>query len=269
MKTIKFVLFTLFGFLGFIYILILSYVYFYQGEMVFNASRLPNDYKFEFEGDFEELIIPSSDGIKLYGILFKVKKSKGLLFYLHGNSGSLDTWGNIANMYNNLGYDIFILDYRGFGKSEGIIENEAQVYNDVLLAYQKLLSRYEEDKITIIGYSIGTGPAVYLSSQSNPKRLILQAPYYNFLQYSESRVPFVPDFLKKFKFETNKFITTVKAPIYIFHGDLDRIIPMANSFKLSKILKANDYIYILKNQGHIGINENVEYISEVTKALSK
>ncbi|MFN7099119.1 MAG: hypothetical protein ACK4M4_01940 [Flavobacterium sp.] len=89
MKTLKFVMFSLFGFLGFIYLLIITYVYLCQGEMVFNASKLPRDYNFEFEGDFEEIVIPSSDNIKLHGILFKVKESKGLLFYLHGNSGVL------------------------------------------------------------------------------------------------------------------------------------------------------------------------------------
>lgn len=269
MKTIKFVLVTLFGFLGFIYAVILLYVYFYQGEMIFNASKLPSDYKFEFEGDFEELSIPSYDNVKLHGILFKIKKPKGLLFYLHGNSGALDTWGNIASIYNDLGYDIFILDYRGFGKSEGVVENEAQVNNDVLFAYQKLLSKYKEDKITVIGYSIGTGPATYLSSRSNPKSLILQAPYYNFLEYSETIVPFVPDFLKKFKFETNIFITKVKAFIYIFHGDIDNIIPMYNSVELSKMLKSNDRFYILKNQGHIGMSENQEYLSDLNNVLSK
>lgn len=269
MKTLKFVMFILSGFLGLIYLLIITYVYLCQGEMVFNASKLPRDYNFEFEGDFEEIVIPSSDNIKLHGILFKVKESKGLLFYLHGNSGGLDTWGDIANIYNNLGYNIFILDYRGFGKSEGVIENEGHVYQDVLLAYQKMLSRYQEDKITVIGYSIGTGPAVYLSSMSNPRCLILQSPYCNFLEYSDSRVPFVPDFLKKFKFETNKFITKVKAPIYIFHGDLDRIIPISNSERLSKILKPTDHFFTLKDQGHIGMNENVEYISELSRILSK
>ena len=269
MKTLKFVLLTLSGFLGIVYVLILSYVYFNQGEMIFYASKLSEDYKFEFEGNFEELTILSYDDIKLHGLLFKVKSPKGLIFYLHGNSGALDTWGNIAGVYTELGYDIFILDYRGFGKSEGAVENETQVFRDVLLSYEKLVTRYREDKIIIIGYSIGTGPATYLASVSNPKSLILQAPYYNFREYSETRVPFVPDYLKKFNFENNKFISKVKAPICIFHGDADNIIPIYNSVKLSKILKSNDQFYPLKNQGHLGFTENEEYLKELSKILVK
>ncbi len=269
MQKIKFVLITLIIFFGLIYILILSYIYFNQTEMIFNASKLSKDYKFQFEGNYEEINILSFDNVKLNGLLFKVKNSKGLVFYLHGNSGALDSWGNVAAVYNNLGYDIFILDYRGYGKSDGVIENEEQFYKDVLFSYKKLISIYKEERVIIIGYSIGTGSAAYLASVSNPKFLVLQATYFNFLEYSGVRVPFVPSFLKKFKFETNKFIPKIKSPIFIFHGDKDNVIPLNNSEKLSKILKPTDFFYVLKNQDHIGMNENEQYLLELKKVLEK
>ncbi|PKB17646.1 alpha/beta hydrolase [Flavobacterium sp. 5] len=269
MRTIKFVLVTLIAFFGLIYLLIISYIYFHQREMVFDASKLSKDYKFEFEGDFEELNISSFDNLKLNGLLFKTKKSKGLIFYLHGNSGALDSWGSIAKVYNDLGYDIFILDYRGYGKSEGVIENEEQFYKDILFSYNKLISRYKEEKTIIIGYSIGTGPAAYLASVAKPKYLILQAPYYNFIEYSGVIVPFMPNFLKKFKFETNKFVAKIKSPIFIFHGDKDNVIPFSNSKKLSEILKPTDHFYVLENQDHIGMNENEQYLLELKKLLEK
>jgi uncharacterized protein len=269
MEKIKFILITLIGFFVLIYLIILSYIYFHQTEMIFNASKLSKNYKFEFNENFEELKVITFDNLKLNGLLFKVKNSKGLVFYLHGNSGALDSWGNIASVYNNLGYDVFILDYRGYGKSDGVIENEEQVYKDVLFSYQKLVSIYKEEKTIIIGYSIGTGPAAYLASVTNPRCLVLQAPYYNFIEYSGTRVPFVPNFLKKFKFETNKFIVKIKSPIFIFHGDKDNVIPLSNSKKLSKIFKTVDHFYVLENQDHIGMNENEKYLLELKKILEK
>jgi alpha-beta hydrolase superfamily lysophospholipase len=235
--------------------------------MVFQSSKLAADYKFEFQQNFEEINITSFDGTKLNGLLFKAENAKGLIFYLHGNSGTLETWGNIAPNYTNLGYDIFILDYRGFGKSEGKINSEEQVYNDISAAYKHLLTKYKESKIIITGYSIGTGPATYLASNNKPKALILQAPYYNFLELSSSKVPFFPDFLKKFKFETNVFITKIKAPIYIFHGKEDRLIGYENSVRLSKLLKPTDHFYSLENQDHIGINENEDFLKELEGIL--
>ena len=157
MKALRFIFTSVLLLLGVIYSIYLSYVYFNQSEMVFRASKLPNDYQFQFQNNFEEITIPSFDGVKLNGLLFKSKNPKGLIFYLHGNAGSLDSWGNHADIYTRLGYDIFFLDYRGFGKSEGEIDDQEQVYKDITIAYETLMKRYDKNKTIIIGYSIGTG----------------------------------------------------------------------------------------------------------------
>lgn len=267
MQTIRFIILSLFTLFGAIYLLYLSYVYFNQGELIFIANKLPNNYKFEFNQNFEELNIPSFDAKKLNGLLFKTPNPKGLVFYLHGNAGSLDTWGSVAKNYTDLGYDIFILDYRGFGKSEGEIENQDQVFQDLTFAYNKLITKYDRNKVVIIGYSIGTGLATYLASIENPDKLILQAPYYNFIELSSGRVPFFPDFLKKFEFETDKYIVSVKSPIYIFHGNKDQVISCDNSIRLKKLLKPSDKVFILDGQGHLGINENSDFQRELKSIL--
>ena len=267
MRTLKFVLKYLLAFFGIIYLLYASYVYFNQEEMIFVASKLPKEYQFEFNNDFEELTIPSFDDKKLNGLLFETPNPKGLIFYLHGNAGALDSWGNTANVYTNLGYDIFILDYRGYGKSEGEIENQEQFLKDVSFAYATLAKRYRQDKIIIIGYSIGTGAATYLASTERPKMLILQAPYYNFLEFSSSRAPFLPNFLKKFTFPTNEYITKVKAPIYIFHGDEDHLISFDNSLRLQKRIKASDSLFRLAHQGHTGMNDNSDFQEKLSEIL--
>lgn len=267
MQTLRFIFLSLFTLFGGIYLFYLSYVYFNQGELIFIASKLPNNHKFEFNQDFEELNIPSFDNKKLNGLLFKTLNPKGLVFYLHGNAGSLDTWGSVAKNYTDLGYDIFILDYRGFGKSEGEIENQDQVFQDLTFAYSKLITKYDRNKVIIIGYSIGTGLATYLASIENPKKLILQAPYYNFIEFSSGRVPFVPDFLRKFKFETDKYIVKVKSSIYIFHGNKDQVIPYDNSIRLQKLLKPTDKVFILDGQDHLGINENSDFEEKLKNIL--
>ncbi|HQF47394.1 MAG TPA: alpha/beta fold hydrolase [Flavobacterium alvei] len=267
MQTVRFIILSLLTLLGGIYLLYVGYVYCNQGELIFVANKLPNDYKFEFKQDFEELNISSFDNKKLNGLLFKTPNPKGLVFYLHGNAGSLDTWGSIAENYTDLGYDIFILDYRGFGKSEGEIESQDQVFKDLTFAYNKLITKYDRNKVVIIGYSIGTGLATYLASVEKPEKLILQAPYYNFIEFSSGRVPFVPDFLKKFKFETDKYIVKVKSPIYIFHGNKDQVISCENSIRLQKLLKPTDKVFILDNQDHLGINENSDFQDELKRIL--
>jgi uncharacterized protein len=268
MESFKFIITRFLSLIGIIYILYISYIYFNQAEMVFVANKLPENYKFSFNQKYEEININSYDGKKQNGLLFKTQNSKGLIFYLHGNAGSLDSWGNNAKIYTDLGYDIFILDYRGFGKSEGEIENQEQVFRDLNVVYDALISKHKYKKTIFIGYSIGTGLATYLASIKQPDLLILQAPYYNFLEFSTGRVPYFPDFLKKFQFETNTYFDEIKCPIYIFHGNDDSLISIENSYKLIKLFKNRDSLFVLENQGHLGINDNLEY-QEYLKEILK
>src|SRR5664279_1053499 len=148
-------------------------------QQIFPASKLSKDYNFHFKGKYSEKTILTSDGILLSSLLFYADTSKGVIFYLHGNTGSLDKWGKIASIYTALHYDIFMLDYRGYGKSGGAIKNEKQLYEDVQLAYDYVINKYAENKIVILGFSIGSGPAAMLAATNNPKKLILQAPYFS------------------------------------------------------------------------------------------
>lgn len=260
---------TVFSLIAVIYLLFISYIYINQVEIIFDSSKLTKDFKFKFNQEFEEINVKSFDDKKLNGLLFKAKDPKGIVFYLHGNSGALDSWGDIASVYTDLGYDIFILDYRGYGKSEGKIESEEQVFKDISFAYKNILKRYDEKNAVIIGYSIGTGFAAYLASNNNPKMLILQSPYYNFLEFSSTRIPYVPDLFKKFKIETNLFIVNVKAPVFIFHGKNDNLIPIQNSDRLSKLLHKGSLFCKLDNQDHLQMNQNLDYQKKLKSVLQK
>lgn len=266
-KTLKFLVIALLALFAIIYVIIVSYVYFNQVGMIFQSVALPKEHQFDFESKFEELNVKSFDGVNLNGLLFKAENSKGLIFYLHGNAGTLDGWGKIAKTYTNLGYDIFILDYRSFGKSEGEIENEEQLNKDIAAVYKKLRERYSENKIVIAGYSIGSGMAAILASENKPKALLLQSPYFSFTELSGSKVRFFPDFMKKFHFETYQYLPKVKGPIYIFHGLDDQLIPSENSVRLSKLLGAKAHFYALKGQGHIGMNENEAFQQQLKTIL--
>ena len=261
-KSLKFIFISLGSILSAIYVLYVSYLYFNQEGMIFQPEILPKDYKFSFSGEFKELSIPVDDTIKLSGILFKAENSRGLIFYLHGNGGSVKGWSDIAQTYTDMGYDIFRLDYRGYGKSNGKIESENQFYQDVKKAYSYLLKQYPQERVVIIGYSIGTGPATMLASISNPKALVLQAPYYSLKETINGSAPFMPDFLQKYDFETYKFLKKVKAPVCIFHGTDDYVLSYSNSEKLKNILKKGDTLVTLPGQGHNGITDNEIFKSD-------
>ena len=252
----------------FSFIAIVGLLYFMQEKLIFFPEKLKKEYQFTFEQSFEELNIKTVDNVLLNGLLFKADSAKGLIFYLHGNAGSLNSWGEIAETYTNFNYDIFMLDYRGYGKSEGSISSQNQMYEDVQTAYNKLKTKYDESKIIILGYSIGTGPASKLASLNRPKLLILQAPYFSLKDVVEHNFPLIPSFILKYKFETNKYIKDCKMPIIIFHGDKDEVIYYESSVKLQKIIKETDTLITLKGHGHNGMSTNIAYLKELEKILS-
>jgi pimeloyl-ACP methyl ester carboxylesterase len=241
---------------------------FQQESLIFFPQKLPVDYQFRFDQEFEEIYIPTKDGAMLHGLLFKAAAPKGLIFYLHGNAGSVDSWGWIAKTYTDLNYDIFVLDYRGYGKSEGRISSETQFYEDVQAAYDQMKKRYTEDRMVVAGYSIGTGAAAMLASANQPKLLVLQAPYYSLCDLMQNLYPIIPTFLLKYKFDTYRFVEKTKAPVVLFHGDLDEIIYHGSSEKLKAHLKPTDKVIVLKGQGHNGMNENPNYQQALAKVLA-
>ncbi|NEU07332.1 alpha/beta hydrolase [Flavihumibacter sp. R14] len=236
-------------------------------QIIFSPSALSRDYKFDFPGTFEERSITMKDGIVLNGVLFRAKASKGLVFYLHGSSGALNGWGKTAPNYTRLGYDIFILDYRGYGKSGGKLENEQQFYDDLQYAYDDLKADYPENKTIILGYSIGTGPAAQLAARNHPSKLILLAPYYSMEDFLPRLVPGIDVNLIRYKFKTYEFVQHVKAPVIIFHGEEDKVVYPGSSEKLKGFFKANDQLHSLKGVDHYGIGESPAFLAELGNIL--
>lgn len=230
-----------------------------QEKMLFYPEILPADYRFSFKYNFKEYFIKVDDKTKLNGLLFHADSSKGLIFYLHGNAGSIDSWGGIADIYLKNNYDFFILDYRGYGKSQGKISSEKQLYRDIQIAYDTLKTKYNEKSIVIIGYSIGTGLAAELASVNNPKLLILKAPYFNMIDLAHHYIKILPSFLIRYKLRTDRFIQKLKCPLILFHGNQDEIIYVGSSYKLQKLFKQEDRLIILNGQKHNGINDNEVY----------
>lgn len=181
-----------------LYIILCVGLYFFQENLIFFPQKIEKNYQFNFTQDFEELTFQASDGESLNGLLFKADNTKGLIFYLHGNAGLLRSWGNVASTYTDLNYDIFILDYRGYGKSEGNISSQIQLFEDNQMIYDEIKKKYREEDIIILGYSIGTGLASKLASDNEPKQLILQAPYYSLTDMMSQRFLFIPTFMLKY-----------------------------------------------------------------------
>ncbi len=253
--------------LGCTYVLLCCLAYFIQEKLIFFPQKLNNDYRFNFPQRFEEIRIETDDDQILHGLLFKAKNPRGLIFYLHGNAGSLAGWGEVASIFTDLNFDLFMLDYRGYGKSTGSIQNEKQLLQDVQTAYSEMLKLYDEEKVIVLGYSIGTGPAAMLGATNNPKMVILQSPYYSLADVVKQTVPVIPVFLLRYKLETNRYLKECRMPVVLIHGDSDEVIPYSQSLKLKSVFKSSDMLITLPGQTHNGMSSNPDYQKTIKKIL--
>jgi uncharacterized protein len=184
-----------------------------------------------------------------------------------GSNGAVDIWSKIAPTYTELGYDIFLLDYRGYGKSESKVTSEKQLYSDVQTVYDKLKLRYPELKIILIGQSIGSAPAAMLAAYNNPRKLILHAPYYSLPDWISNVVPGFDTLNMKYQLKTYEYLQAVKAPVIVFHGDADNAIYLGSSQKLSAFFRPGDELVILKGEGHTDFTSNKDYLEKLKSIL--
>lgn len=165
--------------IGIIYLALCLIFYFFQDYFFFRPEILPRQFEYRYPFPFEEVHFDMEDGGTINGIHFKVPNAKGVVYYLKGNSKSIKGWGKFARDFVSKGYDFFMIDYRGFGKSEGR-RTESTLFNDAQTVYKWLYSKYREDQIVVYGRSLGSGIAARIAAWNDPKMLLLDSPYYSF-----------------------------------------------------------------------------------------
>ncbi len=234
-----------------LYLVLCLLAYFFQEKLIFVPSKLPADYQFQFKQRFKEVYLTNSDygGAKIHALHFYADNPQGVILYFHGNAGSLAGWGEVAGDLVAMGYDVFMPDYRAYGKSKGKL-SEAALFSDAKMAYDHLLEAYPQEQITIFGRSLGTGIGAQLASEVTCKSLILETPYYNLIDVGRSLIPILPiQLLTKYPVRSDLYLQTVDEPIHIFHGMKDELVPYASGKKLYESLNDKEITLITIPEG--------------------
>ncbi len=250
-----------------IYLLAILILFLLQDKIVFHNVKLPQNHTFRLPQKFDEVNLNTIDKKVLNALHFKVENPKGVLLYFHGNAGNLDRWGKITGYFTKFDYDVFVVDYRSYGKSTGDF-NEKRMYEDAQLCYDYLKEKYSEDRISIYGRSLGCTFAIKVASQNKPKQLILEAPFYNLKNVAKYHYPYVPyGFLLKYKFTSNKYIKNVTCKITIFHGTKDKVIPIKSSKKLASNANNKTKYIVIENGTHHNLFDFENYQTTIAKIL--
>ena len=245
----------------------LAFLYVMQERMLFPATVLPADFRFRFPQPFEEIRIPVN-GAVLDALHFTQDDAKGLVFFLHGNAGNLETWATGLDFYERVGYDLFIFDYRAYGKSTGGIRSEEELHADVRAAWDVIAPRYRGKPIVIYGRSIGTGLAARLARDVHPALLVLVSPYASLAAAAKRAYPLAPSWLLKYPLRTDAIIGAVTTPVMLLHGRDDAIIPASDSVLLQSLAHAPVELVLVDGAGHNDIHHFPVYLDAPAARLA-
>jgi uncharacterized protein len=264
MTTTEIVIYSVVG-----YVLLCLVAYFVQDYFIFKPEVLSEDFEYKYDDPFEEINFEPEPNVKVNALRFHHDESKGLVIYFHGNTRSIKGWSKYAKDFTKHGYDVLMIDYRGFGKSVGK-RTEDGLYNDAQFVYNRMRAKYgyKESNIVIYGRSLGSGFACRLASKNQPKMLILDAPYYSFSEVTSRFLPFLPvSMLLRFQIRTDIWIRYVRCPIYIIHGTKDWLIPYRASVNLQNLVPLTARLIPIYGGGHNNLPSFPEYHHKLEEIL--
>jgi uncharacterized protein len=201
---------------------------------------------------YEEVSLVASDGVRVEGWFVPGPRSVTLLWF-HGNAGNIaDRVHQIRTLHDELGVSVFILSYRGYGRSEGR-PSEAGLYRDAQAALDHLLARPDVDagRIVYFGRSVGSAIAVDLAVQHPPHALILEGIFPSLRWMAGQVYPWLPvgRFLHQ-EFDAAAKAPLVDAPSLVIHGDRDEIVPLAGGRAVAEALAGDVELYVVPGARH-------------------
>lgn len=240
-----------------LYALIGIILFYTQDYFLFHPIAIERNIPYKFEVPFEEMEVAFNETDTLNLVKFFPKDSvrRGVVLYFHGNKGNINRYAKFAANFTSNGYEVWMEDYPGFGKSVGN-RNEKILYRQAEQVYKLANSKYGKDSIVVYGKSFGTGIAAYVAAVKGCRQLILETPYYSIPDLFASYAPIYPSGrMAQYKIPTNEFLQEIKQPITIFHGTDDGVIRYSRAAKLKEVLKPTDQFISIEKGTHHNLND--------------
>ncbi len=241
--------FSILALLSLAYLLILAGMYLFQRSLLY----YPVPYQ---HGINKDEISFNTEGVNLHGWILNPGKTHGLI-YFGGNAEAIEN--NIEKFETILkDYSVYLVHYRGYGKSEGN-PSESALFADALAIYDQIRSSHLS--ISVMGRSLGSGVAVYLASKRDTKKLILLTPYDSIAEVAQFHYPFLPArIVTRDRFESFRYAPKITAPVLMATAELDRVVPMERALKLREFLTNTQVTYhMIESAAHNDITEFPQY----------
>ncbi len=204
----------------------------------------------------EDQFFLTSDGLKLHGWLCRPMHAEGLtgdmvLLVFHGNAGNLSQRAELLFRLAMTPAQVFIIDYRGYGRSEGK-PTEKGLYLDARAAWDHLVGKrsFSPDQIVLFGKSLGGAVAVDLATEVKPAGLIVQSSFTSVPDMAAVHFPFVPKALIRTRMDSLSKIGGIKVPKLLIHSSADEVVPFEMGRRLYEAASEPKRFFAVEGAGH-------------------
>ncbi len=264
-----------------VYAAMLLLLWFAQERLIFLPQKLPADHAFDFGPDVHEVWVDRPDRsdrpdpldpkrTRLHALHLRLPAPDGLVFYLHGNAGNLQGWFANPEFWRRNNFDVFMLDYRGYGKSGGRVRSEAELLADVRAAWEQVAPAYAGKRRIVFGRSLGSALAAALAVQVQPELTVLVSPYESMAALAAEHYPWVPLALLRYPLRTDEAVARLSGPLLLVHGERDEVIGPHHSERLLAKAKGTSHARLLRvpGAGHNDLQLFKEYLAGLQSALA-
>lgn len=205
--------------------------------------------------DYENVYLNTSDGEKIHGWFVKADNTKKILLFFHGNAADVNNRLPIIKQFINMGINVFIIDYHGYGQSSGK-PNEKNLYLDSIAAYNYLIEKrnYKPKDIVVFGRSLGGAVAIDLASKVQVGKLLIESSFAKISDFIP--LPLKPVIYLKSSFNSEKKIKNISIPKLFIHSKADTVVPYGMGVKLFKAAAEPKKLVTLEKWQHC------DYITE-------
>jgi fermentation-respiration switch protein FrsA (DUF1100 family) len=192
------------------------------------------------------------------------------VLFFHGNAGNISHRLDSIAVFRELGLDTFIIDYRGYGRSEGRT-TEAGTYLDADAAWRQLVDEFAIDpgRIILFGRSIGGAVAASLAAKQVPAAVIIESCFTSAVDMASELYPYMPvRLLLRLRYPVIDFLADARSPVLIVHGRDDEIIPFAMGRALyDAVSTEKQFIELAGDHNNAFVVDRARYVAGLEKFI--
>jgi hypothetical protein len=201
---------------------------------------------------YEDVAVRTRDGLTLHGWFLPHRAPRATLLFFHGNAGNISHRLPKARILHALGLNVFLLDYRGYGRSEGR-PNERGTYRDAQAAWEALQGRpgVDASRVVCFGESLGGAVAIDLATRARCRALVVESSFTSVPELAADlfHIPFLK-WLVATRYDSRRKLPSVRAPVLFIHGTEDDLVPFSHAERLFAAANEPKDLFPVPRAGH-------------------